>query len=168
MRPRARLHQQSADLFAPRHLFVPHDVTPAARRTLPHLPPGVPQVRTLRASREGVYRLLDPRCPTDPAWATLAKRRPRVRRCTHGGKIFSKRQSPNLEKALPCLEDKLLPSPSTAVARGHRRHRKMQKTVARVRTQDPISNRIALALLRASQQAGRTDTLQILHRKRAA
>jgi rRNA-processing protein FCF1 len=165
---RERLQQQIADLFAHRHLFVQHDLTPAARRTLPHITRGVPQLRTLRAIMEEVYRLFDRRCRTATALAKLAKLRQRVRRCKHVGKILSKLQSPNLEKALTFLDDKLLPSTSNAVERGNRRHRKMQKTVYRVRTQEHISNRIALDMLRDSQKEDRTDTLQVLHRKRAA
>ena len=42
---------------------------------------------------------------------------------------ISKLNSPNLDKALTFLDDKLLPSTSNAVERGNRRHRKMQKTV---------------------------------------
>jgi hypothetical protein len=104
----------------------------------------------------------------DTALAKLATLRRRVRRCKHVGKVLSKLQSPNLEKALTFLDEKLLPSTSNAVERGNRRHRKMQKTVYRVRTQEHISNRIALDMLRDSQKEGRTDTLQVLHRKRAA
>jgi hypothetical protein len=168
VRQRERLPQRIADRFAHRHLFVQHDLTPAERRTLPHSTRGVPPLRTLRAIREEVYRLFDRRCRTDTALAKLAKLRQRVRRCKHVGKILSQRQAPNLEKALTVLEDKLLPSTSNAVERGNRRHRKMQKTVYRVRTQEHISNRIALDMLRDSQKEDRADTLQVLHRKRAA
>ena len=53
-------------------------------------------------------------------------------------------QSPNLEKGLTFPDDSLLESTSNAVERANRRHRKMQKTVYRVRTQPTISGRIAL------------------------
>jgi hypothetical protein len=72
-----------------------------------------------------------------------------------------------LDKALTCLDDTRLPSTSNAVERGNRRYRKMQKTVYRVRTQEHISNRIALDMLRDSQKEGRTNTLEVLHRTRA-
>jgi hypothetical protein len=168
VRQRERLHQQIADLFAPRPLFVQHDLTPAARRTWHHSTRGVPQLRTLRAIMEEVYRLFDRRCRTATALAKLATLRQRVRRRKHVGKILKKLHSPNPEKALTFLDDKLLPSTSNAVERGHRRHRKRQKTVYRVRTQEPISNRLALDMLRDSPKEDRTDTLQVLHRKRAA
>jgi hypothetical protein len=117
---------------------------------------------------EEVYRLFDRRCRTDTALAKLAKLRRRVRRFKAVGKVLSKLQSPNLDKALTFLDDKLLPSTSNAVERGNRRHRKMQKTVYRVRTRKHIHNRIALDMLRDSQKDGRTKTIKVLHRDRAA
>ena len=80
---------------------------------------------------------------------------------------MNKLRSPNLDKALTFLDDKLLPSTSNAVERGNRRHRKMQKTVYRVRTQEHIHDRIALDMLRDSQRPARTDTMKTLHRERA-
>ena len=71
--------------------------------------------------------------------------------------------SPNREKALTFLADKLLPSTSNAVERGNRRHRKMQQTVCRVRTKETLSHRIALDLLRDAQAEGRNRTTQPLH-----
>src|SRR3569832_2825110 len=97
---------------------------------------------------EEVYRLFDRRCRTDTALAKLANLRRRVRRFKHVGKLLSKHHSPNQAKALTFLDDKLLPSTSNAVERGNRRHRKMQKIVYRVRTQEQITNRIALDMLR--------------------
>src|SRR5437870_10262440 len=114
-----------------------------------------------------VYRLFDRRCRTETALAKLAKLRQRVRRFKQVGKILSKLQSPNLDKALTFLDDKLLPSTSNAVERGNRRHRKMQKTVYRVRTQENINNRIALDMLRDFQKESRTETIETLHYARA-
>jgi len=167
VRQRERLQQKIGDLFEHRYLFVQHDSTPAEQRTLQHVTRGLPQLRTLRDIMEEVYRLFDRRCRTDTALAKLARLRQRVRRFKQVGKILTKLRSPNLEKALTFLDDKLLPSTSNAVERGNRRHRKMQKTVYRVRTQKHIHNRIALDMLRDSQKDGRTDTLKVLHRKRA-
>jgi hypothetical protein len=163
-----RLQQKITDLFEHRHLFVQHDLTLAERRTLQRITRGLPQLRTLRDIMEEVYRLFDRRCRTDTALAKLAKLRRRVRRFKAVGKVLSKLQSPNLDKALTFLDDKLLPSTSNAVERGNRRHRKMQKTVYRVRTQEHIHNRIALDMLRDSQKNGRTTTIKVLHRDRAA
>ncbi len=164
---RERLQQKIAALFEHRYLLVQHDLTPAERRTLRCITRRLPQLRTLRDIMEEVYRLFDRRCRTDTALAKLAKLRQRVRRFKAVGKVLSKLQSSNLEKALTFLDDKLLPSTSNAVERGNRRHRKMQKTVYRVRTQKHIHNRIALDMVRDSQKEGRTDTLEVLHKARA-
>jgi len=166
-RQRERLQHKIADLFEHRHLFVQHDLTPGEQRTLQKITPGLPQLRTLRDVMEEVYRLFDRRCRTDTALAKLAKLRQRVRRFKRVGKILIKLRSPNLDKALTFLDDKLFPSTSNAVERGNRRHRKMQKTVYRVRTQEHIHNRIALDMLRDSQRDDRTDTMKTLHRERA-
>ena len=163
-----RLQQKIADLFEHRYLFVQHDLTIAQRRTLRQITRGLPQLRTLREIMEEVYRLFDRRCRTDTALAKLAKLRRRVRRFKAVGKVLSKLQSPNLDKALTFLDDKLLPSTSNAVERGNRRHRKMQKTVYRVRTQEHIHDRIALDMLRDSQKDDRTTTIKTLHKDRAA
>ena len=166
-RQRDRLQRKIADLFEHRHQFVQHTLTAAERRTLQRITRGLPQLRTLRDIMEEVYRLFDRRCRTDTALAKLAKLRQRVRRFNAVGKVLSKLQSPSLDKALTFLDDKLLPSTSNAVERGNRRHRKMQKTVYRVRTQEHIHNRIALDMLRDSQKEGRTKTLDTLHEARA-
>jgi hypothetical protein len=167
VRHRERLQTQIGALFTHRYLFVQHDLTPAERRTLPHITRGLPQLRTLRTIMEEVYRLFDRRCRTDTALAKLAQLRQRVRRYKHVGKILNKLFSPHLDKALTFLDDKLLPSTSNAVERGNRRYRKMQKTVYRVRTHKRLHHRIALDMLRDLQKDGRTDTLQTLHRERA-
>jgi Transposase len=166
-RRRQRLQQKVADLFEHRHLFVQHDLTLKDYRTLQQITRGLPLLRILRDLMEEVYRLFDRRCRTDTALAKLAKLRQRVRRFKQVGKILNKLRSPNLDKALTFLDDKLLPSTSNAVERGNRRHRKMQKTVYRVRTKEHIHNRIALDMLRDSQKDNRTKTLKVLHRTRA-
>jgi hypothetical protein len=163
---RQRLQQKIADLFEHRHLFVKHELTAAERRTLQTSTRGLRELRTLRAIMEEVYRLFDRRCRTDTALAKLARLRQRVRRFKQVGKVLSKLYSPNLDKALTFLDDDLLPSTSNAVERGNRRHRKMQKSVYRVRTKEHIHNRIALDMLRDSQKEDRVDTMKTLHRAR--
>jgi hypothetical protein len=167
VRQRERLQQKIGALFAPRYLFVQHDLTPAERRTWHAITRGLPQLRTLRAIMEEVYRVFDRRCRTDTAVAKLAQLRQRGRRYKHLGGLLTKLCSSPLDKALTFLADTLLPSTSTAVERGNRRHRKMQKTVYRVRTQAHLTQRIALDMLRDSQKASRTNTLEILHGGRA-
>jgi hypothetical protein len=158
-----RLQQKIGDLFEHRHLFVAHYLTPAEHRILRRLSRGLPQLGTLRQIMDEVYRLFDRRCRTDTAVAKLAKLRMRARRFRTVGKTLSKLFSPNLEKALTFLDDKLLPATSNAVERGNRRHRKMQKTIYRVRTQQHIHARIAIDMLRDAQAAGRTETTRTLH-----
>jgi hypothetical protein len=163
-----RLQKKVADLFEHRHLFVRHEFTATQPRTLQQLTCGQPQLRTLRAIMEEVYRLFDRRCRSDTALKKVAKLRQRVGRFKAVGKVLTKLQSPNLEKALTFLDDKLLPSTSNAVERGNRRYRKMQKTIYRVRTQEHIHNRIAIDMLRDLQKATRTNIIGLLHHERAA
>ena len=162
----ARLQQKIANLFEHRYLFVQHDLTEVQRRTLRTITRGVPPLRALREVMEEVYRLFDRRCHTDTALTKLARLRRRVRSFKPVGQVLSTLRSPNLDKALTFLDDKLLPSTSNAVERGNRRHRKMQKTVYRVRTQEHVHNRIALDMLRASQAEARRQTLETLHHTR--
>ncbi len=115
-----------------------------------------------------VYRLFDRRCRTETAVAKLARLRRRVQRFTTVGKTLQTLFTTNVEKALTFLDDKLLASTSNAVERANRRHRKMQKTVYRVRTQTQIANRIALDLFREAQAQGRGQTLAQLHQARAS
>ena len=163
-----RQQQRIADLFEHRHLFVTHYLTDAERRTLLHITRGLPELRTLRQIMEEVYRLFDRRCRSDTALKKLAQLRRRVRRFKKVGKTLQRLFSPNLEKALTFLDDKLLPATSNAVERGNRRHRKMQKSVYRVRTRQGLHRRMALDLLRESQAEGRSQATATLHAARAA
>jgi hypothetical protein len=158
-----RLQQKIGDLFEYKNLFVARMLTPAQRRILNRITRGLPQLRTLRQIVEEVYRLFDRRCRMETALAKLAKLRVRVRRFQAVGKTLSKLFSSNLEKALTFLDDKLLPATSNAVERGNRRHRKMQKTVYRVRTHAHIKARIAIDMLREAHALGRSQTTQSLH-----
>jgi Transposase len=162
-----RQQQRITELFEQRHLFVTRELTVAQRRTLQRITRGLPQLRTLREIMQRVYCLFDRRCRSDTALEKLAKLRRRVRRFKKVGKTLQQLFSPNLEKALVFLDDKLLPSTSNAVERGNRRHRKMQKSVYRVRTQHGLCRRIALDLLRETQTPGRCTTTNILHTARA-
>jgi hypothetical protein len=158
-----RLQQKIADLFEHKALFVARTLTPAQRKILARITRGLPQLRTLRQIMEEAYRLFDRRCRMDTALTKLAKLRCRVRRFQWVGKTRNKLFSPNLEKALTFLDDKLLPATSNAVERGNRRHRKIQKTVYRVRTKAHIKARIAIDMLRDAQAFGRLQTTQALH-----
>jgi hypothetical protein len=165
-RQRQRLQRKIGDLFEHRHLFVKRQLTPGERRTLRRISRGLPQLRALREMVEEIHRLFDRRCRTETALMKLARLRARVRRFKGLAPIFQKLQSPNLEKALTFLDDSLLGSTSNAVERGNRRHRKMQKTIYRVRTQPTISGRIALDMFRDAQGPARTETMKTLHHAR--
>jgi len=166
-RRQKRIQQRIADLFDHRHLFVQHGLTPAEKKTLHRITRGLPQLRALREIMNEVYRLFDRRCRTDTALAKLAKLRRRVRRFKAVGRTLQKLFSPNLEKALVFLDDSLLPSTSNAVERGNRRHRKMQKSVYRVRSREQIVQRIALDMQRDAQAVGRNQAIATLHLARA-
>jgi hypothetical protein len=161
-----RLKQRAAELFEHRHLFVRHHLTAAQRSTLKQLLRGEPLLKALRAIMDEVYRLFDRRCRTDSALAKLGRLRRRLRRYRSLGRSLDKLKSPNLEKALTFLDDKLLPATSNAVERGNRRHRKMQKTVYRVRGQEALKGRLAMDLQRDQQAAGRLATTKTLHEVR--
>jgi Transposase len=167
-RQKKRLEQKVSDLFEHRHLFVRRQLSPAERRTLLRISRGLPQLRTLRALMEEVYRLFDRRCRTATALAKLTRLRGRVRRFRRVGEALKALFSPNLEKALVFLDDRMLPATSNAVERGNRRYRKMQASIYRVRTEVRIKERLALDLLRESQAPDRVETSRTLHRARAA
>ena len=154
------------DLFEHRHLFVKRHLTPGERQRLRRITRGLPQLRALRQVVEEIHRLFDRRCRTATALTKLARLRIHVRRFKGLGPIFQKLQSSNLEKALTFLDDRLLGSTSNAVGRGNRRHRKMPKTVYRVRTQPTISGRIALDRFRDAQRTSRAQTMNTLHHAR--
>jgi hypothetical protein len=162
-----RIEARITDLFDHRHLFVQHHLAPTERSTLQCITRGQPQLRILRQIVDEVYRLFDRRCRTDTALAKLAKLRQRVGRFKVVGQTLKKLFSPTLEKALLFLDDALLPATSNAVERGNRRHRKMQKTIYRVRTAQNIRQRIAVDMLRDAQAQGRLQTTCTLHYARA-
>jgi len=165
-RRKKKLQDKIADLFDHRHLFVKHSLTPREKKIFLRITRGLPNLRKLRLIMDEVYRLFDRRCRTETALEKLAKLRRRVRRFKTLGQSLKKLFTPNIEKALTFLDDSLLPSTSNAVERGYRRHRKMQKTIYRVRTQEHISQRIAIDIQRDEQAQGRLQTITMLHNKR--
>lgn len=164
----ARQKQQVADLFEHRHLFVRHQLRVSERKRLLQLTRGLPQLRSLRAIMEEVYRLFDRRCTTQTALGKLKRLRGRVRRFKRLGKTLDKLKNPSLEKALLFLDDKLLPSTSNAVERGNRRFRKAQKSIYSVRTKPHLEQRLALDMQREQRAKGQRKTLKTLHRSRSA
>jgi len=161
-----RMQEKISDLFQGRFLFVKRHLKPSERKQLLHITRGLPQLRKLREIMEHIYALFDRRCRTQTALDKLKKLRQWVRRFTWIGDTLKKVFSPTLEKALTFLDDKLLPATSNAVERGNRRHRKMQKSVYRVRSQVRLEGRIALDMLRESRAENRERTTQTLHQAR--
>jgi hypothetical protein len=161
-----RLEQRVSDLFEHRHLFVRKELTTAQTKTFQRITRGLPQLRTLREIMDEVYRLFDRRCRAATALARLAKLRARVRRFRWVGRALDKLKTPNLEKALTFLDDKLLPATSNAVERSNRRYRKAQRSIYSVRTAAHIRQRLALDLQREEQAADRGQTTKVLHQTR--
>lgn len=160
------IQRRIAALFEHRHLFVRRRLDASQRVLLLEATRQDRHLRVLRSVMDEVYRLFDRRCRAQTALARLAKLRRRLKK--HPGllRALSKLESPNLEKALEFLDDKLLPATSNAVERANRRVRKMQKAVYRVRTRDTLRGRLALDLMREAQASGRSETLSSLHRAR--
>jgi hypothetical protein len=165
-RRKKKWQDKISDLFEHRHLFVKHSLTPKEKKILLCVMRGLPNLRNLRSIMEQVYRLFDRRCRTETALEKLAELRRRVRRFKTLAQTLKKLFTPDIEKALTFLDDSLLPSTSNAVERGYRRHRKMQKSIYRVRTQEHISQRIAIDMQRDEQAQGRLQTITILHNQR--
>ena len=160
------IQQNISDLFQDRFLFVKRHLTRAERKRFIHITRGLPPLRKLREIMDHIYALFDRRCRTQTALGKLKKLRQWVKRFQWIGETLKKVFSPHLEKALTFLDDKLLPATSNAVERGNRRHRKMQKSVYRVRSKVGLEGRIALDMIRESRAESRDQTTQALHQAR--
>jgi Transposase len=167
-RRKKRIEQKVGALFEHRHLFVQRRLSRSQRLMLQRITCGLPQLRVLRELMEEVYGLFDRRCRTATAVAKLTALRARLRRFGWLRTVLKKLLSPGLEKALVFLDEQLLRTTSNAVERGNRRYRKMQKSVYRVRTQRSIESRVALDFQRERQARDRFETIQALHKARAA
>lgn len=159
------LRAKLTDLFNNRHLFVKHHLTPSEKKTIKclTLTHSRSLLKALRELMDDVYALFDRRCRTDTALAKLNKLRSKLRRFKNLNKTLQKINSHNIEKALMFLDDSLLEATSNSVEGANRRHRKMQKTIYRVRTEESITNRIALDMLRDQENTIRQDALAVLH-----
>jgi hypothetical protein len=155
-----------AELFEHRHLFVQHSLGKADEKIFLHITRKCPNLRNLRSIMDQVYQLFDRRCRTETALEKLAVLRRRIRRFKTLRQTLKKLFTPNIEKALTFLDDSQLPSTSNAVERGYRRHRKMQKSVYRVRTGEHISQRVAVDMQRDEQAQSRLQTITMLHNER--
>ena len=160
------IQDKISGLFQGRFLFVKRRLKPSERKQFLHITRGLPQLRKLREIMDHIYALFDRRCRTQTALGKLKKLRQWVKRFKWIGDTLKKVFAPTLEKALMFLDDKLLPATSNAVERGNRRHRKMQKSVYRVRSQVSLEGRIALDMIRESRAENRAQTIQALHHTR--
>lgn len=156
-----------AELFEQRYLFVRHHLSAAEQKQLRELTHGRPELRTLRKIMDEVYRLFDRRCRTRTALKKLQRLRRRVRRFKKLGRSLDKLKSPNLEKALEFLDDKLLGATSNAVERANRRFRKAQKSIYSVRTKEHVEQRLALDMHREQRTPKRQQTMKTLHDARS-
>lgn len=161
-----RIRQRITDLFDHRYLLVQHGLASSEEKILRRLSRPYPEVRDLRELMNEVYRLFDRRCRMDTAQAKLAKLRRKLGRFKHLGKVLSKIKSPNLEKALTFLDDKELESTSNSVERANRRHRKMQKSIYRVRTKESLISRIACDMMRDKELGSQNTFVRLLHASR--
>lgn len=143
-----KMRDRITELFTNRYLFVQHGLTQVEQDKITKISRGCPVLKSLRKLMDEIYRLFDRRCRTNTALEKLARLRSKLSRFKHLEKILSKLHSPNLEKALTFLDDKMLEPTSNSVERANRRYRKMQKSIYRVRTQTSIIHRIALDMLR--------------------
>jgi len=165
-RQNKQIQDKIADLFEYRYLFVKRTLTQKEKGILQRITRGLKPLRSLRSIMDEVYRLFDRRCRMDTALEKLAKLWCRIRRFTKLENLLKKLESPNLEKALTFLDDSLLPATSNAVERANRRHRKMQKSIYRVRTREHISQRIAVDMQRDLYLAEQKVTINTLHGSR--
>jgi Transposase len=159
----ANQKRRVAELFEHRHLFVRHHNSAAQQKQLRKLMYGRPELRTLRRIMDEVYRLFDRRCRTQTALKKLQKLRRRVRQFKKLGQALNKLKSPNLEKSLEFLDDKLLGATSNAVERANRRFRKAQKSIYSVRTKEHLEQRLALDMHREQRAPQRQQTVKTLH-----
>ena len=161
-----RLEALHKDLFDHRYLFVRRKLKPSERATLERIAKPFPELLRLRGVVEEMYRLYDGRCKTLTAVKKLESLRKRLNRMKKLSKSLGRLMSTNTEKSLAYLDARGFPGTSNAVERGNRRHRKMQKSVYRVRTLERIRQRISLDMLRERGMGVRGQILELLHTRR--
>lgn len=164
-----RLRKYIKQLRKARGLWIKKKLTRKERQTLNKLARGRPVLRRLRQLVEMVHALFDRRCRTQTARRKLEKLR-KARffdRFPELEPIRKKLMQPTLERALECLDDRLLERTSNSVERSNRRFRKMQGSIYRARTKKTIEQRINLDLLRDLAVSHRIPLLHQLHEERA-
>ncbi len=153
-------------LWEHRYLFVKKRLRKKEAKILKSLCRGHPVLADLRLLVDLAYKLFDRRCKIETARKKLEKIRKskRFRKISKLDPIIKKLCSRNLEKALEFLDDPMLEATSNAVEGVNRRHRKMQKTIYRVRTKLTIENRIKLDMIDAKRKIERSIENSIISR----
>lgn len=145
-----QLKQYIKELYQYRTLWVKKRLTKCEKRTLKKLSREQQFLKTLRKLINKVYSLFDRRCSLKTAIHKL--NRLRKTRCLNQCKeidfIMRKLGNSNLPHAFLFLDDTLLEATSNSVERSNRRHRKMQKSIYKVRCKDSIECRIKLDMKR--------------------
>jgi hypothetical protein len=162
-----RLEALHKDLFDHRYLFVRRNLKPSERSTLERISKPFPELHQLRGIVEEMYRLYDGRCKTLTAVKKLEALRMRLKRMGKLAKCLGRLASANTAKSLAYLDARGFPGTSNAVERGNRRHRKMQKSVYRVRTLERIRQRVSLDMLRERGMRARIQIIELLHDRRS-
>ena len=160
-----RKKQYITDLYQNRTLWVKKRLTKCEKRTLKKLSRGHRFLKVLRSLMDKVYSLFDKRCSLETAIRKLHRliKSPCLNRCKEIDFIMRKLSNPNLPHAFLFLDDTLLEATSNSVERSNRRHRKMQKSIYKVRCKDSIECRIKLDMKRdlsVRQRVARIDVLR--------
>ena len=158
-----RLDALHKDLFDHRYLFVRRELDPSERETLERISEPFPELRQIRGVVEEMHLLYDGQCKTVEALKKLEALRERVNQMEELAKSLKRLSSENMEKSLTYLDTEGFPGTSNAVERGNRRHRKMQKSVYRVRTLEQVRQRIALDMLRERGMKVPIQVFKFLH-----
>jgi len=162
--------QRLLKLFRHRYTLVAREPEEAKLKELLELLEPYPQIVQVRDLMQQVYGLYE--CgSSDQALDKLAGIRFQAAVLPDQKSVaalVSALNGPCIEKSLVFLDHPDLPATSNAVERGNRRHRKMQKSVYRVRTKRQLERRLALDLLREGRALGREEVLMALRESREA
>ena len=157
-------------LYRRRYTLVARNPDPQQLAELRELLQPYPEITTVRDLMQQVYGLYD--CPgSAEALTKLAGIRTQAEQLQDRrsmAALLAALNGPCIEKSLVFLDHRDLPSTSNAVERGNRRHRKMQKSVYRVRAKRQVERRLAMDLLREQRAVGREEVLLTLHELRNA
>jgi hypothetical protein len=162
--------EQLLELYRHRYTLVARTPDPTKLEELLKLLQPYPEITTVRDIMQDIYGLYD--CGTRGiALAKLAGIRQQATQLQDQksmSALLSALNGPCIEKSLVFLDHPGLPSTSNAVERGNRRHRKMQKSVYRVRSKRQLQRRLALDLLREQRALGREECVMALREWREA